>query len=83
MSLHRMKSAEQALADLEQQGVSVAEWARQHGFSLSTVNNVLKGKTAGRFGVGHRIKVALGMKPPYLKQPAPLHGAVPAAQRSA
>ena len=43
-------------------GVSVAEWARQRNFSLPLVYSVLKGKSRASRGESHRIAVALGLK---------------------
>lgn len=43
-------------------GISQNSWARQHGFSIGTVSQVLNGKNSGRIGVGHRVSVALGIK---------------------
>ena len=63
-----MRSGDEARADLELQGVSIAEWARSHGFTYSAVRQVLAGRCAARYGVGHKIAVALGMKPAYLSE---------------
>lgn len=57
-------TADQAREVLRLQGVTVAEWARDRGFTPSLVHRVLKGQRASRdFGTGHRVKVELGMKP--------------------
>lgn len=45
------------------QGVSVAEWSRLNGFSLQLVYKILNGKSKGLRGEGHKIAVALGLKP--------------------
>jgi gp16 family phage-associated protein len=44
------------------EGVSIAEWARAHGFSRALVYRVLKGQSACSRGQAHRIAVALGLK---------------------
>ena len=43
-------------------GVSVAELARAHGFSLPLVYAVLQGRNQATRGESHRIAVALGLK---------------------
>lgn len=44
-------------------GTNVSEWARQRGFSLTLVHQVLSGKRRCIRGESHRIAVALGIKP--------------------
>jgi gp16 family phage-associated protein len=43
-------------------GMSVAEWAREHNFSLPLVYAVLKGRNHATRGKSHKIAVALGLK---------------------
>jgi gp16 family phage-associated protein len=43
-------------------GVSVAEWAREHNFSLPLVYAVLNGRNHATRGKSHKIAVALGLK---------------------
>lgn len=43
-------------------GVSMAEWARVHGFNRMTVVDVLRGHRQGKRGEAHRVAVALGLK---------------------
>jgi len=43
-------------------GVSVAEWARENGFSSGLVYEVLKGQRKCLRGQSHRIAIALGLK---------------------
>ncbi|WP_084182973.1 DNA-binding protein [Nevskia soli] len=50
------------------QGVSIAAWARERGFSTYDVYAALAGRTRGARGKAHEIAVALGLKP----TPAPL-----------
>ena len=45
-------------------GISVAEWARNHNFSLALVYAVLKGRNQATRGKSHQIAVALGLKQP-------------------
>ncbi len=46
---------------LARNGVSLAAWARQHGFSESLTYRVMRGHRA-KLGQSHRIAVALGLK---------------------
>ena len=46
----------------EDAGVSVSEWAAQHGFRRESVYAVLSGRSKARRGEAHRIAVALGLK---------------------
>jgi gp16 family phage-associated protein len=52
----------EARAVLISQGISMAQWARENGFSYSLVNEVLAGHKKCTFGASHNIAVALGMK---------------------
>ena len=63
-------------ARFEAEGISFADWARDHGFAYSTVKAVMTGKRQCRFGESHKIAVALG-----LKDPPPSARATPAPDR--
>ena len=63
-----LRSPDEARAELEKQGVSIYEWSQLHGFTYSAVRRVLSGGHRCRFGVGHKIAVALGMKPAYINE---------------
>jgi gp16 family phage-associated protein len=43
-------------------GVSMTDWARQHGFSRQIVYSLLSGRTRGNRGTAHAAAVALGLK---------------------
>jgi gp16 family phage-associated protein len=45
------------------QGLSIADWAREHDFHQDTVYAVLSGRSKGLRGESHRIAVKLGLKP--------------------
>lgn len=47
----------------EASGVSFAEWARQNGFKPNDVHRVVNGLSKAKRGLGHKIAVALGLKP--------------------
>lgn len=58
----RARTAEQVRQDFAARGESFAEFARKHGLSQSTVNEVLAGRKKGRRGEAHRAAVLLGLK---------------------
>lgn len=43
-------------------GITVAEWAREHGFGAELTRMVLSGKRKCLRGQSHQIAVALGIK---------------------
>lgn len=49
--------------DFYLRGESVADWARERGFSQSVVYQVLNGRCKALRGDSHRVAVALGLKP--------------------
>ena len=49
-------------SELVASGVNISEWAREHGFTVSLVHNVLSGRRSCRRGDSHQIAVALGIK---------------------
>ena len=58
-------------------GVSVADWARAHGYSATIVAAVLAGRSKGSRGQGHRVSIALGLKPALESiEPSPLDAQV-------
>ncbi|HVJ39389.1 MAG TPA: DNA-binding protein [Stenotrophomonas sp.] len=62
MAKPQLKTPEQVRQELEDQGVSIADFARQHGLNPTTVYHVLDGSHKGRRGEAHRAAVALGLK---------------------
>jgi len=56
------RTAEEARQWLAYHGVSVAQWARERGFSARLVGQVLAGQKLGVRGQSHDIAVSLGMK---------------------
>lgn len=63
MSAQPVRTAEQARAALESQGVSIAKWATANGFSTPLVYEVLAGRKKCLRGQSHAIAVKLGIKP--------------------
>ena len=58
----KLRTPEQARAELRRKGVSVARWARGNNVSPSVVYDVLYGRLLGTFGAAHRVAVLLGLK---------------------
>ena len=58
-----LNEASQAKALFEAQGISVAAWAREHGFPVGLVYRVLRGEAKCLRGASHEIAVALKLKP--------------------
>jgi len=61
MSDH-LRTAREARNWFNDEGISMTDWAREHGFPRQAVYAVLSGKSRCTRGRGHRIAVALGMK---------------------
>lgn len=79
----RQLSPAEAREQFRAAGVSVSEWARAQGFNRGQVYQVLSGTIKGNRGVGHRIAVALGLKPPSAALPGALPSATPVASSPA
>lgn len=62
------KSVKDFLAALAKSDVTIAEWAREREFPLSTVYLVTQGRLVGRRGVSRKIVRAMGLPVP------PMHG---------
>lgn len=57
-----IRTAAQAKAWLDHQGMSVQAFAREHGVDPATTYQVLAGRKKGRRGEAHKVAVLLGMK---------------------
>ncbi|MCP5016070.1 MAG: DNA-binding protein [Ketobacter sp.] len=55
-------SPEKFKKSLQQQGVTITQWAEKHGFPREAVYRVLNGVEKGTFGRAHEIAVAAGIK---------------------
>ena len=62
MTTQKLKTAAEARAWLSEQGLSVAEWCRQNGFSRTLVLSILAADKPCHRGQSHQIAVMLGMK---------------------
>lgn len=58
-----LRSPEEARRAFRVQGETVSGWAQRHGFRSHCVYGVLSGRIKGDWGEGHRVAVALGIKP--------------------
>lgn len=59
----RPLSPAEARKKLQEQGISLAEWASEHGFPRHLVYAVASGQRKCLRGESHRVAVALGIKP--------------------
>ena len=57
-----MKTIDEIKLDFDKSGMSIAEWARQHGYPYQSVQRVLNGQSKNKRGQSHDIAVALGLK---------------------
>lgn len=53
---------EEAKQRLYAKGVTLTQFAEQHGFKYRTVSEVVRGVNKALYGEGHRVAVALGIK---------------------
>ncbi|TXD43092.1 DNA-binding protein [Xanthomonas campestris] len=58
-----VRTPDEAKEWLRANGITIAAFARKHGFSRDVVSDLLLGRTVGNFGDTHRAAVLLGMKP--------------------
>jgi gp16 family phage-associated protein len=59
---------EQARADLDRRGISIAEFSRKHELNKNLVSDLLNGRIKGRRGEAHRAAVLLGIKDGVIEQ---------------
>lgn len=57
-----LKTSEEVKADFEKNGISIRSWAEANGFQRTDVYAVLDGRNKAKYGSGHTIAIALGMK---------------------
>ena len=62
MKHQKVKTAAEARAWFNEQGLSVSEWCREHGFGVSLVREILTGHKPCTRGQSHQVAVLLGMK---------------------
>ena len=59
---------EQARADLDRRGISIAEFSRKYGLNKNLVSDLLNGRIKGRRGEAHRAAVLLSIKDGVIEQ---------------
>jgi gp16 family phage-associated protein len=57
-----MKTVQEVREFLRAEGMTIAAWARKHGYRAIQVYRVLDGHNLGTYGTGHEIAVKLGLK---------------------
>ena len=57
-----MKTITEVKSDLDKSGLTIAEWAKENGYSYQAVQRVLNGKAKYKRGQSHNIAVTLGLK---------------------
>jgi len=62
MTKQSTRTPQEARAWLDCQGITIAQWSREHGFNERLVHEVLAGRKRGLRGHSHNIAIALGMK---------------------
>uniref|UniRef100_UPI0035C748EF DNA-binding protein n=1 Tax=Serratia quinivorans TaxID=137545 RepID=UPI0035C748EF len=53
---------EQVKNHLQQNGTTITQWAKDHGYSREAVYRVLNGQAKANYGTAHEIAVKLGLK---------------------
>lgn len=62
------------LNSLEDQDKTLADWARERGFSYRSVYAVVAGHHVGRFGRARKIVKAMGIEPPRMRRDRAVSG---------
>lgn len=57
-----MLTPDQFKQKLLAQGLTVSQWARNHGYTPRQASIVLNGQSKARYGIGHEIAVKMGIK---------------------
>lgn len=58
----KLRTHKQARDEFDRKGKSIAEWARENGFSRSLVYEVLAGRKKCKRGQSHKVAVLLRLK---------------------
>lgn len=57
-----MRTTQEVRSELQKRGLSIADWARQNGFTPELVHQVLNSRRVPVRGKSHAIAVKLGLK---------------------
>lgn len=60
--MNKLRTATEARAWLDYQGISISQWARENNVHHSLVREILAGRKKCLRGMSHNIAVLLGMK---------------------
>ncbi len=60
--MNKLRTAAEARAWLDYQGISISQWARENHVHHSLVREILAGRKKCQRGMSHNIAVLLGMK---------------------
>ena len=60
--MEKLKTAEEAKAEIQKTGMTISKWAIKNGLQPATVYGVLRGVYKGTYGDSHKAAVLLGMK---------------------
>ena len=61
-----MKTIEQVKREFDRSGTTIADWAKQNGYSYQCVQRILNGQSRCKRGQAHEIAVKLKIKEGYL-----------------
>lgn len=62
MATPKALTPEQVKKTLKQRGITITQWAQNHGYRRDAVYRVLNGIDKAHYGQAHEIAVALGLK---------------------
>lgn len=62
MAAQKLLTADQVKEQFRQRGITITQWAEDHGYKRGAVYRVLNGFDKAHYGQAHEIAVALGMK---------------------
>ncbi|WP_027855225.1 DNA-binding protein [Marinobacterium litorale] len=71
MTKRKVLTPDEVKAQLQDQGITITQWAKDHGYTRNAVYRVLNGFDKAKYGKAHEIAVKLGLK----AQPQPDHAA--------
>lgn len=63
MARQQTLTADEVKERLRLKGKTITEWSEERGYSRVDVYRVLNGQNKAKYGRGHEIAVALGLKP--------------------
>lgn len=65
-AVHKALTPEQVKQRLQQRGITITQWADEHGYTRNAVYRVLNGVDKAKYGNAHDIAVKLGLKPSHV-----------------